>query len=365
MTQQAGRTKKSIASRIEARDNGSTLYTDLKANRLERKAARDLILCVVSVVTVGACAYLLDLTNALAIATGLEWFRELNPVLWVITYAVWALAIFVLRRVEDLYAVIRQRGDLERQFFERRKTDFLAQMAGGMVHDINNAMTTIRSLSEVAENQIEQSSTARDSVKGIATATDRAAGLLRHLTDFVHNRDVPAELLQVSGIVRGVDPILRHLAGKNINLELVLDDDSGWVRISRTQMEEVIMNLVINGVHAMKEKGGTLTVKVDKVTMTESDQTVLGKPADADYVRVTVSDSGTGISAKNLPHIFDPYFTTTEKGCGLGLSVVQQIVGRCAGVIQVESRDGAGSAFMVSLPRIGDPIEVGRQLVIG
>lgn len=357
--------KKPVASGSHNRNNEKRVYTDLKASRLERKAARDLILCIASVVVVGISAYVFDLANAVAVVTGLELFRELNPTLWVITFAVWALAIFVLRRVEDLYAVIRQRGDLERHFFMRRKTDFLAKMAGGIVHDINNAMTAIRSLSEVAEGQLNRGASAQDSVRGIATASDRATGLLRHLTDFVQEREVPAELLQLCGIVRGVEPILRHLTGDGVQLKLELDDESGWVRISRTQMEEVIMNLVINAVHAMSEGGGTLTVRVDHVTLTANAMTVFGKAADADYVRLTVRDTGEGIATKELAHIFDPYFTTKEKGCGLGLSVVQQIVARCAGVIQVDSRRGHGSSFTVCLPRIGDPVGGGRHLTIG
>lgn len=330
------------------------MYTKLKTKSLERKALYDVAFSLFAVTAVSIAAHRLELHQALAAWTGFPILGEINPSFLVLIYAMWVLSIFMLRRMEDIYSLIKQRTAFEETSFAKRKNDQLAHLTRGIIHDINNVMTTIRGFGEVAEFQADPDSPMKDNLHNIVSATERATGLLRYLSDFVNTQEIPTELLQVSGIVRGMEPILRYLcrSGKTRFL-FELDDESGWTRISRTAMEEIILNLCINSVQAINQKspeGGDLTVSVDRMSLLEDTEFHGRNVVSGDYIRLRVRDTGPGIPERDLPKIFDLYYTTKNKGCGTGLAVVRQHVESAGGFIRVRSEPGQGATIWVCLP---------------
>jgi CheY-like chemotaxis protein len=195
-----------------------------------------------------------------------------------------------------------------------------------------------------------------ESIREILRAGERAAGLTQQLLAFSRRQMVAPRVLDLNEIVEQTERMLRPLIGETIELTLLLARDLGRVRADAGQLQQVLMNLAVNARDAM-HTGGRLTIRTENVTVTEAKGPPEHPLAKGDYVELSISDTGMGISAEMLPHLFEPFFTTKEpgKGTGLGLASVHGIVEQAGGHIFVETELGRGSTFRVLLPRVTTP----------
>ncbi|MFL5455136.1 MAG: sensor histidine kinase, partial [Myxococcales bacterium] len=226
-----------------------------------------------------------------------------------------------------------------------QKMEAIGHLAAGMAHDFNNVMTTILASSTLLLEQMGESDPHRGEVLEIRLATERAASFTRQLLSFLRTQPLQPRPVDLNSVVVGVETMLRRLIGKKIELSTSLGDGVGLVEVAPGQMEQVIVNLAINARDAMPS-GGKLQIETARV----------GRPSEANCrVRLSVRDTGTGMSAETMRHLFEPFFTTKPpgKGTGLGLFISQAIVTRNGGSISVRSEPGSGTVFEVYLPVAG------------
>jgi CheY-like chemotaxis protein len=235
----------------------------------------------------------------------------------------------------------------------------VGQLAGGIAHDFNNMLMAIQGFAGLLEDEIPPSPTAHAHLREIRKAADRSAGLTRQLLAYSRKQVLQPKVIELNGIITGIDDMLRRLIGEHILFQSVLDPDKVWVHADLCQLQQVLMNLVLNSRDAMTD-GGRLVVRTSSHLVIEDVE--LGDfalPA-GNYAVLTVSDTGVGIPAAILPRIFEPFFTTKAVGLGsgLGLSTVYGIVKQSGGYIHATSKVGEGSSFVIYLPRTSKPVEV-------
>src|SRR6266567_2898705 len=245
-----------------------------------------------------------------------------------------------------------ERRALENQISQSQKMDMVGQLAGGIAHDFNNVLSAIMMANDFLLNAHKPTDPSFQDIMQIKQNANRAAALVRHLLAFSRRQTLRPQVLDLGETLSDLTILLRRLIGEKVKLDLVHGRDLWPVKVDVSQFEQVIVNLAVNARDAMPD-GGKLTVKTANVTAGESAQlSYKGMPA-ADYVRIDVSDTGTGIPADIVDKIFEPFFSTKEvgKGTGLGLSTVYGIVKQTGGFVYVESVPGQGTAFHIFLPR--------------
>jgi signal transduction histidine kinase/ActR/RegA family two-component response regulator len=247
---------------------------------------------------------------------------------------------------------VRKRDDQLRQ---AQKMEAIGRLAGGVAHDFNNLLTAIRGYSELVLESLEPDDRRREDVLEITAATDRAAALTRQLLAFSRRQLVTPRVIGLGTVVAGMEQMLRRLIGEHIELTSTLPVDAWRIRADSGQMEQVIMNLVVNARDAMPD-GGKVHVELANVVFTEPSVTAGLLVSSGSYVRLSVSDNGSGMDQETASRIFEPFFTTkdADRGTGLGLATVYGIVEQAGGVIQVRTEPGAGTTFQVFLPRTFD-----------
>jgi PAS domain S-box-containing protein len=236
--------------------------------------------------------------------------------------------LFVLRDITE------QRV-LEEQLRQAQKMEAVGQLAGGVAHDFNNLLTVITGYGEIARRHIGAGPGAGE-LGEIQRAAERASELTRQLLAFARRQVLAPVLLDLNEVAGDLVPMLGRLIGEDIEIAMVAGADLPPVLADRAQLEQVIINLAINARDAMPD-GGTLAI---------------GTGMTGSEVRLTVSDTGTGIGPVVLERIFEPFFTTKEVGVGtgLGLATVHGIVNQSGGRVEVTSDPGLGSTFTVFLP---------------
>ncbi|PYR28633.1 MAG: hypothetical protein DMF98_02325 [Acidobacteria bacterium] len=240
---------------------------------------------------------------------------------------------------------------LERQFHQAQKMEAIGQLAGGIAHDFNNMLTAVLGNANLLLDDLEAESPLRPDLDEIVKAAERAAALTRQLLAFGRKQVMQPIAVDLNAIVRDLTQMLRRVIGEHIELASVAAPGLSPVRADPTQIEQVIMNLVVNGRDAMPA-GGLLSIETANVTLDESyaESHISVRPGS--YVMLAVSDSGTGIDEPTRRRLFEPFFTTKErgKGTGLGLATVYGIVKQSGGYIWVYSELGHGTTFKVYLP---------------
>ena len=245
-----------------------------------------------------------------------------------------------------------ERRALENQINQSQKMDMVGQLAGGIAHDFNNVLSAIMMANDFLLNAHKPTDPSFQDIMQIKQNATRAATLVRQLLAFSRRQTLRPQVLDLGDALSDLTMLLRRLIGEKVKLDLVHGRDLWPVKVDVSQFEQVIVNLAVNARDAMPE-GGTLTVKTGNVTADDAAQlSYKGMPA-ADYVRIDVVDSGTGIPADVIDKIFEPFFSTKEvgKGTGLGLSTVYGIVKQTGGFVYVDSEAGRGTAFHIFLPR--------------
>jgi PAS domain S-box-containing protein len=250
----------------------------------------------------------------------------------------------------------QQRQQLELQLQQAQKMEALGTLAGGIAHDFNNILAAIIGYSEIAVAESEKDSSTQGYLKRVLEAGERARALVKQILAFSRQGEIEPKPVQVKLIVKEVLKLLRASLPATIEIIQEIDSDA-MVMADPTQIHQVMMNLTTNAGYAMSEKGGQLTVALTQMELERSftDQYTGIEPGP--YLKLTVSDTGTGIAPEHLNRVFDPFFTTKPKGegTGMGLAVVHGIVSSLRGAIRVASNPGALTRFDVFLPVIEDP----------
>ncbi|MBN1982878.1 MAG: response regulator [Chitinivibrionales bacterium] len=256
--------------------------------------------------------------------------------------------------LQQLQENVRKQKVLEDELRQTQKMEVLGRLTGGIAHDFNNILLVISGFSEILLNRIAEDDPAYSQVKQIKKAGERASDLIKQLLAFSRKQNLINKPEYINDVIAAVQKMIEVIVGKNIQLELSLAKNLWIAMIDRSQMEQVIMNLIVNAKDAMPN-GGTLAISTKNVP--EEEILILGKAEmkRGEYVLMSVTDTGTGIKPEIIANIFDPFFTTKEqgKGTGLGLSTVYGIVKQLGGYIYVESHVGSGTAFFIYIPRAG------------
>ncbi len=248
-----------------------------------------------------------------------------------------------------------QRARLETELRQSQKMDAIGRLAGGISHDINNLLTAISVSADLMSMDIVENDPLHRECDEIRKAVEQATSMTSQLLAFSSKQMLEPKVLDLNEVVHRVQGMLRRLIGEHIELEALLDTDTGQVRADSGQLEQILMNLVLNARDAMPQ-GGKLTIETAEVTLGEDYAREHIDAEPGPYVMLTVSDTGHGMDEETQSHIFEPFFTTKEAdlGTGLGLSTVFGVVKQSKGRISVSSEPGRGTTFTIYLPSVPD-----------
>lgn len=253
---------------------------------------------------------------------------------------------------------LTERKQLEIQLRQSQKMQAFGQLAAGVAHDFNNILTVIQgnvSLLQMGSLTPEEQASANAE---IFRAAQRAANLTRQLLTFSRRQPMQPQDLDLNEIVANITRMLRRLIGEDIALETHFAPGGALIHADPGMLEQVLMNLAVNARDAMP-KGGRLIIETTPVTLTDTTQFTKQTARPGEFVRLSITDTGSGIAPEHLPRLFEPFFTTKDvgKGTGLGLATVFGIVEQHQGKIGVESQVNRGTTFHIYFPRLaGKPV---------
>ena len=244
------------------------------------------------------------------------------------------------------------RAKVEADLRQAQRLEAVGQLAGGIAHDFNNLLAAIVSFADLLTDELPRGQ-ARADLDEIRSAARRGAALTRQLLQFSSRETGQSDRLDVNLVIGDLERLLARTLGEEIELQTELADDLPTVPMSVTELEQVVMNLVVNARDAV-DGPGRVTISTEVLDVTDEVRVQVGAPALATgtYVRLSVTDDGAGMSPETVARAFEPFFTTKDRGrgTGLGLATVYGIVQRTGGHVSVESNPGEGTTFEVLLP---------------
>lgn len=253
-------------------------------------------------------------------------------------------AVRMVGTIQDITEIRRRKEEL----IKIQKLESIGNLAAGIVHDFSNSLQIISGNIELSLMCVAPTDGICENLQNAEKAVSQAKGLSNQLLTFTREGDPIIKSIFIQELIK--DSVALALSGSHINREINLSDDLWPVNADKGQLEQVINNLIINAKQAMQNRG-TIKIKADNW---DGDKSGLLPIKEGKYVKITVEDQGKGISHDNLQKIFDPYFTTKEKGSGLGLATSYSIIKKHDGYIDVESELGAGTTFHIYLPVSGE-----------
>jgi signal transduction histidine kinase/ActR/RegA family two-component response regulator len=256
------------------------------------------------------------------------------------------------KRVED------EKIKLESQLGQAQKMEAIGTLAGGIAHDFNNILAAIIGYSELALPEAKKGTVLYNNLNEVIHAGGRAKDLVNQILTFSRQAHQELKPVQVNLLIKEAVKFLRASLPTSIEIRQDIQSDS-LVMADPTQIHQVIMNLCANAEHAMREKGGVLSVELTDVTIESDFSSEHSELKPGHYLKLTIRDTGHGMPSHLMDRIFDPFFTTKEKGegTGMGLAVVHGIISRCAGTVKVSSIPGKSTTFMVYLPVVKSQFE--------
>jgi signal transduction histidine kinase/CheY-like chemotaxis protein len=293
-----------------------------------------------------------DLAAAAQDIAGGNWARQL-PVRGTAEEVAMSQAVNTMTTsLRHWYEEAKARDDQLRQ---AQKLEALGRLAGGVAHDFNNFLTAIKGYGDLLMEATAPKDPQRSKIEGILKAADTAAGLTRQLLAFSRRRVVAVRPVSIVRLLSETERMLRRLIGEQIVLTTSVAPGTGCVKADPNQLEQVLLNLAVNARDAMSG-AGTIAVDLDQVLLREPLLTASPTLDPGLYVRLTVRDSGCGMTDQVKARIFEPFFTTKPEGSGtgLGLSMVYGIVEQLGGGIVVDTAPGHGTAFAIYLPHTSE-----------
>jgi len=251
--------------------------------------------------------------------------------------------------------VLRQK---EEELLQLQKMEAMGLLAGGLAHDFNNILMVVSGFTEMALQSLEDDHEARASIKEVLKASESASSLTRQLLAFSSKQVTRPKILNLNDLITELEKILRRVVGDSIVLTTKLGKNLGNVLADRAQIEQVLLNLIVNGRDAI-DTSGEICIETTVVEPSDDLLEVHGLVLDKPHIVIAVSDTGCGIDAETQARMFEPFFTTKEKGkgTGLGLSTVHGIVKHCGGYVRIQSEPGRGTTFRIYLPRITQTVK--------
>ncbi|MFN0136544.1 MAG: ATP-binding protein [Phycisphaerae bacterium] len=243
---------------------------------------------------------------------------------------------------------VSDRKLLQWQLFHAQKLELVGRLAGGVAHDFNNLLTALLGNVDIASSSINDPVELEYALREIRGVADRASRLTRQLLMLAKQEQIKPETININEQIRSAQRLLQRVLGDAVRLDLQFDPQLWNSRIDLGQFSQIIVNLAVNARDAMSG-GGEFRMRTENVTVNDTG----GAPPAGDYVLLTVSDTGEGMTPEVARRIFEPFFTTKhpDRGTGLGLSTVQEIVNQASGYILVETLRGSGTTFRIYLPR--------------
>jgi PAS domain S-box-containing protein len=253
---------------------------------------------------------------------------------------------------------ISERKRVEASLRQAAKMEAIGVLAGGLAHDFNNQLHALSGFAHFIARETGLTAAGRQDLLEIQKTIERMASLTRQLLAFARQQVLSPEVLDLNIVVNDTRPMLQRLIGSNMEIQPELAQGPKWVRVDRTQLVQILLNLVINARDAMPG-GGRLVLRTETIEVSPHHRfDRLGLPVEPGaYAELTVIDTGQGIAPEHLPHIFEPFYTTKEvgQGTGLGLAMVEGIVSQSGGHIEIESTPGEGTAIRILLPLTAEP----------
>lgn len=260
---------------------------------------------------------------------------------------------------------VTQRKTLEAQLRQARKLETIGSLAGGIAHDFNNMLAPIIGYAELGLSRLSPDGIPDAHYGLILKAAVRAADLTRQILAFSRKQVLEVSIIDLNELLRDFQSMIQRLIGETIVVQTMLAPQPALIRVDKSQIEQVVLNVAINARDAMPD-GGTLTIETARIFL---DQSYAQRHADVEvgeYVMLSISDTGVGIDAAVRERIFEPFFTTKEhgKGTGLGLATSFGIIKQHHGHIWVYSEPGHGTTFKIYLPRAeGTPLPLNPEVV--
>jgi len=253
--------------------------------------------------------------------------------------------------IQGEFSDLTEKRHLEERLSQTQRMEAVGRLAGGIAHDFNNILTAIVGYASLLEGEPDLAPSVLEDLEGIRKAAGKASSLTRQLLAFSRQQAVSPRNLDTNGIVRDMEKMLRRLLSEDIAFTLDLDASTPAIFTDPSQIEQVLVNLVVNAKDAMPE-GGRLQIVTRHEKMGEPAIVGMDTLPAGEYAVLTVRDTGTGIKPELLGRIFEPFFTTKakDKGTGLGLSMVYGIAKQNGGAVEVSSELGSGTAFSVWIP---------------
>ena len=248
------------------------------------------------------------------------------------------------------------RAALEAQLRQAQKMEAIGRLAGGLAHDFNNILTAIIGHGELLAEHVPPGRPERASVDAVLEAGHRASSLVRQVLTFARRREQPRGPIQLHVVLDEVMRLARATVPATIDVRVSLDPQTPRVLADPTQIHQAMMNIISNAAHAMRPGGGVLTVSLDTGVVDQEFARTHAPLAPGLAVCITVSDTGHGMDADTLEHVYEPFFTTKPvgEGTGLGLPVVMGIVQNHDGGLDIQSARGRGTAVRIFLPAAHD-----------
>jgi PAS domain S-box-containing protein len=263
--------------------------------------------------------------------------------------------LYLLGVSEDITDKVGMKDKEEKLQAELRqlyKMEAIGTLAGGIAHDFNNILGVILGYTELVMMELERNSKSYENLGAVLSAGQRAKDLVKQILTFSRKSELELKPLLLQPLIKETVKFLRSSLPSTIEILQSIDEQCGTIMADQTQMHQVVMNLCTNAYHSMRDQRGVLELALNQVVLSPMDLDQFPEMMQGRYLHLSVSDTGSGMTEEVIERIFEPYFTTKEKGegTGLGLSVVHGIVTSCGGSIRVSSEIGKGTIFNIFLP---------------
>lgn len=270
-----------------------------------------------------------------------------------------AATLVVAQDISERKRVEAEKENLEGQLRQSQKLEAVGQLAGGIAHDFNNLLAIILNYAQFVREEVPPGSVPHEDVSQILNAAEKASRLVKQLLAFSRRDIVKPEVVDLNEVVSDIHKMLARTTKESIDLVIDLDEDLWSTEADHGQIEQVLLNLAVNADAAMPN-GGTLQIRTSNRRIDEEAAAQKAELRAGDYVCLSVSDDGVGMSEAVAGHAFEPFFTTKGigEGTGLGLSTVYGIVKQSNGYIYMYSEEGRGTTFNIYLPATNAPATV-------